>query len=245
MNVKLVVSYDGTAFHGFQSQPNVVTVEETLRRGVTAALMDEHIKLCYAGRTDNDVHAFGQVVNFHTDSVVALSNMARLINFHLPETVSVLSAEAVPEDFHARYSAVGKHYTYLIYNGFQRHPLYEKRAMHVSYNLDHERMERALQKICGEQDYVSFMGRYAVVKDTIRRVDAITVRRVGDLIILDFYGKSFLKNMVRILVGSAVEVGRGRCDENFLYDAMVKRDRKAAGPTAPGWGLYLTDIAYD
>lgn len=243
MNILLKVAYMGTNYHGFQMQPSCVSVEEELKKAVEKSVMHE-VKLYYSGRTDAGVHAQGQMVNFYTDTKVEVKNMARLINYHLPEDISVLDARKVEEDFHARFSAKGKHYKYIVYNSFHRNPLYLNRAMHYNYNVDVDRMQRALDKILGENDYKAFMGRYAVVKDTIRRIDKIEVKRFGETIEFDFYGKSFLKNMVRIIVGTALEIGRGRLSEDCLYNAMKSKERIKAGPTAPGCGLYLMEIFY-
>ncbi|WP_455256910.1 tRNA pseudouridine(38-40) synthase TruA, partial [Peptoniphilus asaccharolyticus] len=209
MNIALKVAYMGTNYHGFQMQPSCISVEEELTKAVGKAVMHE-VKLYYSGRTDAGVHAQGQIVNFYTDTSVEVKNMARLINYHLPDDISVLSAWEVEEEFHARFSAKGKHYKYIVYNSFHRNPLYFNRAMHYNYEVDIDRMQRAVNMILGENDFKAFMGRYAVVKDTIRRIDKIEVKRVGETIEFDFYGKSFLKNMVRIIVGTTLEIGRGR-----------------------------------
>lgn len=243
MNVGLKVAYMGTNYHGFQMQPDCNTVESELTKAISKALMHD-VKIYYSGRTDAGVHAQGQVVNFQTNTTVKIQDMARVINFHLPDDISVLEVWKASDEFHARFSAKGKHYKYIVYNSFHRNPLYFERAMHYSYEVDVERMQNALNLIIGENDYSAFMGRYAVVKDTIRRIDKIDVTRVGDTIEFDFYGKSFLKNMVRIIVGTALEIGRGRLEEDTLYKAMISKKRIKAGPTAPGHGLYLMEIFY-
>lgn len=243
MNVLLKVAYMGTMYHGFQMQPDCISVESELNKAIEKAVMHE-VKLFYSGRTDAGVHAQGQIVNFYTNTSVKIENIARLINYYLPNDISVLEAREVEDGFHARFSAKGKHYKYIVYNSFQRNPLYHERAMHYNYPVDVDKMQRALDKIIGENDFKAFMGRYAVVKDTIRRIDKIEVKRVGDTIEFDFYGKSFLKNMVRIIVGTTLEIGRGRLSEDTLLIAMNSKQRIKAGPTAPGCGLYLMEIFY-
>lgn len=243
MNVALKVAYMGTNYHGFQMQPNCITVEEELTKAISKATMQE-VKIFYSGRTDTGVHAQGQIVNFHTNTSVKIENMARLINFYLPSDISVLDAWEIDDDFHARFSAKGKHYKYLVYNSFQRNPMYFDRAMHYTYKVDVEIMQKAVNKIIGEHDFKAFMGRYAVVKDTIRRIDRIDINKDEDIIEFDFYGKSFLKNMVRIIVGTTLEIGRGRLPEDTLLEAMNAKERIKAGPTAPGCGLYLMEIFY-
>lgn len=243
MNIKLTISYDGIKYHGFQKQPNVITIEEELNKAIEKTVKHK-VKIYGAGRTDSGVHALGQVANFYSDTNITMENLPRVINYHLPEDISVIKAEVVPDDFHARFSAKGKHYRYIVFNGKHRNALYSCRAMHYNYPIEIERMEEAFEYLIGEHDYKTFMGRYAVVKDTIRRIDKITVKRKGQLIIVDFYGKSFLKNMIRIIMGTALEIGRGRLEPISMKESLESKKRISAGPTAPSYGLYLMDIYY-
>ncbi|WP_036728138.1 tRNA pseudouridine(38-40) synthase TruA [Peptoniphilus mikwangii] len=243
MNIKLIVSYDGSSYHGFQIQPQASTVEGVLKNAIEDTVKHE-IKLYTAGRTDSGVHAMGQCVNFYSETTINIGNLPKVINFHLPDDISVVGASYVDDDFHARYSAKGKYYRYVIYRGKYRNPLYRNRAMHFPYELNLKKMQSTLNYLIGENDYKTFMGRHAIVKDTIRRIDKIEVVEDGDFIYIDFYGKSFLKNMVRIIVGTAVEIARGRFEEEYMKYALNKKHRKAAGPTAPSYGLYLMKIYY-
>ncbi|MDO5040802.1 MAG: tRNA pseudouridine(38-40) synthase TruA [Peptoniphilus sp.] len=242
MNIKLTVAYDGENYNGFQIQPDVKTVEGVLNRAIEKTVKHE-VKLMSAGRTDRGVHSMGQVVNFFSDTTIDIGNLPKVINYHLPEDISVVGAEYVPDDFHARFSAKGKFYRYLIYRGKYRHPMYRK-AMHYPYKLNLDDMRKALSCLEGEHDFKSFMGRRAVVKDTIRRIYSIEIKEKEDMIYIDFYGKSFLKNMIRIIVGTAIEIGAGRRDIDFMRRALNSTNRKAAGFTAPSNGLYLMKIYY-
>lgn len=245
MNIALWVSYHGGRFHGYQIQPNLVTVEGTLKCAVDRTFLQE-IKLYSAGRTDRGVHAHGQVVNFHVDSTtIDIGNLPKVINYHLPPDISVVGSQIVEEDFHARFSAKGKWYRYIIDPHKYPNALFSDRSFHFPYPLDLAAMEEAFSYVIGEHDFKSFMGRHAVVKDTVRSIDSIEISRDEQFIYLDFKAKSFLKNMVRILVGTAVEVGRGYQSPMYMKRALEGGHRKVAGPTAPAEGLYLMKIYYD
>ncbi|CDZ75155.2 tRNA pseudouridine synthase A [Peptoniphilus sp. ING2-D1G] len=240
--MKLTVAYDGTNYNGFQIQPDVKTVEGVLNKAIEKTVKHE-VKLMSAGRTDRGVHAIGQVVNFFSDTSIDIGNLPKVINYHLPEDISVIDSEYVSEDFHARFSAKGKFYRYAIYRGRYRHPMY-KNAMHYPYKLNLNSMRESFLCLSGEHDFKSFMGRRAVVKDTIRRIYDISLKEKGDMLYIDFYGKSFLKNMVRIIVGTSIEIGAGRKDAGFMQRALESKNRKSAGFTAPSQGLYLMKIYY-
>ncbi|RVU54112.1 tRNA pseudouridine(38-40) synthase TruA [Anaerosphaera multitolerans] len=243
MNILLKVCYDGTSYHGFQIQPDLVTVEGVLKKAIEKTVLHE-VKLYTAGRTDKGVHAMGQCVNFYSDTTIDIGNLPKVINYHLPEDISVVGARYESDNFHARYSAKGKYYRYIIYKSRFRNPIYRNRAFNYPFELNIENMQKALDYLIGEKDYKSFMGRHAIVKDTIRRIDKIKVIEDENFIYIDFWGKSFLKNMIRIIVGTAIEIGRGRYSSEFMLEALNKKHRKSAGPTAPSYGLYLMKIYY-
>lgn len=243
MNIKLVVSYNGAAFNGWQKQPDVRTVEGELEKAINKVL-NKDVKLYGAGRTDRGVHAFGQCVNFYADTTIDIGNLPRVINYYLPSDVSVVNSSYVDEDFHARFSAKAKHYRYVVYKSYYRNALYDSSAMQLSYKVDVDKMRKALSCLIGEKDFKSFMGRNAIVKDTIRRVDKVEVTEDDKFIYFDFYGKSFLKNMIRIIVGTVIEIGRGHYDVSHMEKVLLSCNRKKAGPTAPAHGLYLMEIYY-
>ena len=243
MNILIKITYDGTNFHGFQIQPDERTVEGELNKGLAKTLKEE-VKVFYAGRTDRGVHALGQYANFYSDTTIDIGNLPKVINFNLPEDVSVVGAKFVQDDFHARYDAKLKKYRYVVHRSRYRNALLLNRAYEYPYEVDTDRMRKALSYLIGEHDFNSFMGKGAVVKDSIRTIDKIDVIEDGDFLYLDFVAKAFLKNMIRIVTGTALEIGRGQREIEYMKDALEKKKRKAAGPTAPACGLYLVDVKY-
>lgn len=242
-NIVLTIAYDGSNYHGYQEQPGYITVEEKLRVAVEKTVMHS-VKLFMAGRTDKGVHALGQTVNFYSDTNIDIKNLPKVINYHLPDDISVMGARYEDDEFHSRYSAKGKFYRYKIYTGRFRNPLDHNRVYHYPYPINIEKMKKATECLIGEHDFMSFMGRHAVVKDTIRIINRIEIKEIDEYIYIDFYGKSFLKNMVRVLVGTLVEIGNEHRDENFMQEALEAKQRTSAGPTAPACGLYLMKIYY-
>lgn len=239
----LTVAYDGTAYHGYQIQPDLVTVEGTLKRALEETVKAK-VRVTSAGRTDAGVHAMGQVANFYSDTTIDLGNLPRVINFHLPDDISVVGAKEVPLEFHSRFDAKGKWYRYVIYNGRYRNPIHHNRAAFMRFPLDVEAMDRALRPLEGYHDFAAFMGRYAVVKDTLRDVYSVKIRRRGDMVIADFHGKSFLKNMIRIVMGTAMEIGRHLRDEGDIGRAVATGNKEFVGHTADPSGLYLMKVDY-
>ena len=242
-NIRIKITYDGTNFYGFQKQEKGRTVEKVLTKAVENTVKHP-VKLFYSGRTDSGVHAFGQYANFYTDSTIDIGNLPKVINFHLPSDISVVEAKYVSDEFHSRYSAKGKFYRYTIYNNRYRNALYENRAWQYPYKIDTYKLRKSLSYLVGEHDFKSFMGRYATVKDTIRIINQIEVHQYGDVINIDFYGKSFLKNMVRIIVGTAVQISSKDKNPEIMKEALNRRERISAGMTAPACGLYLMDVFF-
>lgn len=243
MNILIKVTYDGTNYHGYQIQNKLKTIEGELSKAINDTLKKE-TKIYSAGRTDRGVHALGQYVNFYTDTTIDLGNLPRVINFHLPDDISVISAKEVPFDFHARFSAREKIYSYVVYNNKYRNAIYHNRAYQYPFSLDLSLMNESFKYLIGQKDFKSFMGRDAIVKDTIRTIYSIKVKKDNKFIYFDFQGKSFLKNMIRIIMGTAIEIGRGKKDPIFMKEVLEKQNRKYAGPTAPSCGLYLMNILY-
>lgn len=243
MNILIKIVYDGTNFYGFQYQPDKRTVENELTLGIQNTIK-EKTKIYYAGRTDRGVHALGQYANFKSDTTIDIGNLPRVINYNLPEDVSVISARYVDDDFHARFSAKKKKYRYVVYRSRYRNALLYNKAYEYPFDLNVDNMRKCMNYLLGEHDYNSFMGRNAIVKDTIRSIDSVDIIEDGNFLYFDFVGKSFLKNMIRIIVGTALEIGNGRFNEFHMKEVLDKKNRKAAGPTAPSCGLYLLDVEY-
>lgn len=242
-NILLKISYDGTNYHGYQIQPREKTVERELNIALEKTT-GEKIKLYSAGRTDGGVHAIGQYANFYTNTNIDVGNLPKVINYYLPGDISILDAKYVDENFHARFSAKKKKYRYVIYNSKNRNAILENRAYQYPYPLDEMKMREALEYLVGTHNFKSFMGKGAIVKDSIRTIYEIEIKRDGKLIYVDFLGKAFVKNMIRIIIGTAIEIGRGKKSISFMHEALVSQKRIASGPTAPSCGLYLLNIYY-
>ncbi|MDO5301948.1 MAG: tRNA pseudouridine(38-40) synthase TruA [Tissierellia bacterium] len=245
-HILLTLAYDGTDFHGYQQQPgrNLRTVEGELKLALLASLHEE-VRLRSAGRTDGGVHALGQRATILSATKIDLGNLPKVINRHLPRDLSVVRAEEVDGDFHPRYGAKMKHYRYTIYNERHRNALWDRHATHCPHPLDVEAMGEGLKKLVGTHDFSAFIGRYASPGNPIRSIESIEIRRKGSLIVTDFHAKSFLKNQIRIIMGGAMEIGRGLRDPEVLYQATLNGDRRTLGPTAAPQGLCLISIDYE
>ena len=248
-NVKLVLEYDGTAFHGWQRQQGVRTVEGALAEALRTLYRDD-VELQGASRTDRGVHAFAQAVSFAADDSIPLDRLDIAINSHLPGDVRVRRADRVADDFNARFSAVGKHYRYLVQAGVERVFL-SRFALSLGHrrrseNLDVDAMRRAGADLCGEHDFAAFQCQSDNAPvTTVRTVDAIDVWRDGPFLVFDVCGRSFLYKMVRSLVGTLLEIGRGRWPVDEAAAILSGRERRRAGPTAPAEGLTLAEVFYD
>lgn len=243
MNILIKITYDGTKYHGYQIQKNEKTIEGELTRAVSETLK-KPTKIYSAGRTDKGVHSLGQFANFYAETTIDLGNLPRVINYHLPEDISVVSAKKVSNDFHARFSAKKKIYRYIIYNSRYRNALFYNRTYQYPFELNLETMEKSFNYLIGEKDFVSFMGRDAIVKDTVRTIYSISISSKNDFLYFDFVGKSFLKNMIRIIMGTAIEIGRGKYPPIYMKEVLENKKRKNAGPTVPACGLYLMNVIY-
>ena len=242
-NVKLVLTYDGTDFAGWQRQPNAPTVQQTLEEAIER-VTGERVNLIGAGRTDAGVHALAQVANFHTRNRLPASDLGRALNALLPPTVAVLEAREVTPDFHARYRAVGKHYRYTIHNHPVRPVLDRHLVLHVRRRLNLTRMRRAAQGLLGEHDFAAFTTHARLQPSTVRRVHQLSIRRNGQRVLVDIKGSGFLYNMVRAIVGTLIEVGRGKLAAEAVAEVLASGDRRQAGPTAPAHGLCLVSVRY-
>lgn len=241
--IKLTVAYDGTDYCGWQIQPNGITVEEVLNRALSR-LTGEEIRVIGASRTDAGVHARGNVAVFDTASTVPPERFAYAVNPLLPEDIVVVGAEEVPQDWHPRYQNSVKTYEYHILNREMPDPLRRRESWHVSFPLDLDSMREAAAYLRGEHDFRSFCSIHTGVKTTVRTIYTLDIDRSGNLITIRISGNGFLYNMVRIIVGTLVEVGRGfRTPEN-MRDILNAEEREKAGATAPPQGLVLVSIAY-
>lgn len=243
-NIKLTLSYDGTDFAGWQVQPGRRTVQEVLEKAISA-VTQERIRCNVSGRTDAGVHALGQVVNFYTASGLAVDKLVRAINAHLPPDVVVRHAEEVPQAFDANRDARGKWYRYYLHIGEVR-PLFLRRYVwHVLWKLDLSKMQQASQTLLGRHDFRSFETEWPNRMSSVRNIIYLEWRQQGALIWLDIAADGFLYNMVRAIVGTVVNVGRGYWPVERVAEILQAQDRRLAGPTAPPQGLFLMAVWYD
>lgn len=242
-NIKLVIEYDGTAYSGWQSQDNGVGIQEIIEKAIKKTT-GEKVKLIGSGRTDARVHAKGQVANFFTNSNIPGDRFIYALNINLPYDIQIVESEEVDMEFHSRFSAKKKRYRYVIYNGKILRPLYRNFSYHVGRTLDIEEMQKSVDCFIGEKDFKSFMGRKSIVHTTIREIYNVEIIKNGEFIEIVFEGKSFLKNMIRIIVGTLVFVGIGRIKSHDVENIIESRKRSLAGPTAPPQGLFLEKVYY-
>ena len=241
---RLTVEYDGGPYVGFQAQTNGPSIQGELERAILA-FSGETIRIQGAGRTDTGVHATGQVVHLDLAKDWRAEVVMNAINAHLvPAPIAVLSAEAVDDDFHARFSAIGRRYLYRIQARAGPPALDQGRVWHIKTPLDAEAMAEAATRLVGVHDFTTFRDAACQAKSPIKTLDAATVSRVGEELRVTFAARSFLHRQVRSMVGSLVEVGRGRWSPDDLAAALEAKDRARCGPVAPAQGLYLTEVVY-
>ncbi|MEW9122268.1 MAG: tRNA pseudouridine(38-40) synthase TruA [Thermotaleaceae bacterium] len=242
-NIKLQVEYDGTDFCGWQKQLNGRTVQGEIERALEKVLK-KPVKLSGSGRTDAGVHALGQVANFNEDISVPTDKIPYALNSLLPADIAIWKAEEVEANFHARYSAKRKKYIYQIYNDKVRSPLMRNYAFFVPQPLDYDAMCAAGKYFLGTHDFKGFMAAGSNVKDTIRTLYKLDVYLSNDLIKIEVEGNGFLYNMVRIIAGTLIEVGKGNILRTAIPQIIDSGMRDKAGPTAPAQGLYLAEVFY-
>ena len=245
-NIKLVLEYDGSAFFGFQRQPGKPTIQEALEKALSS-FFNRKMKIAAAsGRTDAGVHAESQVVNFKTSSSHKLWQIQKGLNALLPPSVVVKAIQEVPDDFHARYSVRSKVYEYRIWNHSCRSPLVAGRAFHVPYSLNIAAMRKAAKTFVGKHDFRSFTSVSALKKGTscVRTIKRFQVKRQGHLIVMLVEADGFLYHMVRNMVGTLLEIGRGKRKMGDIATILKAKDRCFAGMTAPSEGLTLVKVIY-
>jgi tRNA pseudouridine38-40 synthase len=242
-NIRITLSYDGTDYHGWQSQPNARSVEETLK-GAVERVLDHEVKIYAGGRTDAGVHAMGQVVNFFTEKTIGCDNLTRGLNSLLPWDIRVRDGRDVPGSFHARYSALSKKYIYCILNRKQNSPFLFRYALHAPYALDISRMREAVRLLLGEHDFSAFKKKDEPYKSTVREVIKAGVATRGSMVFVIMEATGFLRYMVRNIVGTLLIVGREKLDKDDFGRILESGQREQAGPTAPPQGLFLREITY-
>ena len=244
-NIKLTLSYDGTDFNGWQTQPGYRTVQETLELAIAKLTGEERVRVNASGRTDAGVHAVGQVVNFYSITQLEAEVLIRAINAHLPADIAVTAAEDMPQAFDANRDARRKLYRYVIHDGAVPSPFLRRYCCQSRHVLDVEAMRRAAEPLKGRHDFHSFETDWPNRMSSVRTITHLAVNRFGDWIWLDVEADGFLYNMVRAIAGTLMNVGRGFWPESQVAEILNAEDRVQAGPTAPAQGLFLMRVSYD
>lgn len=241
--VLLKICYLGTAYHGWQVQPNGITIQAVLQEKIES-MYKSKINLTGCSRTDSGVHANEFFCHFDTDIHIEPKGIIKGLNSILPKDIAILDCIYVERNFHARYSAKGKNYVYKILNSPINNPFLFDRAWHIERNLDIELMNKFCKEICGTHDFLGFSSSGRTVTDTIRTVSECFVSKTDNIIELSITANGFLYNMVRIIVGTAVDISDGKIDINNISSIIDSCDRSLLGITAPPQGLYLNKVIY-
>jgi len=242
--LKLTIEYDGTDYLGWQIQARGPTVQGVLEEKL-ALITSERPRITASGRTDAGVHALNQVAHFKTENQIDVSSLQRALNSLLPPDIVVKKIEEVEDDFHARRNARGKIYVYQILNRPLRSPFHRKTAWHIPQKLDVEEMKKASHHLLGEHDFSSFRSVGSPTRSPVRKVHRAEWKKGRDgLLRFEIGATGFLKQMVRAIVGTLVEVGRGKMTAGDLVRILQSKDRREAGPTAPALGLFLKEVKY-
>ncbi len=246
---KLTIEYDGTPFCGFQFQPGMLTVQDELEKALVQINKGIRPKVYVAGRTDTGVHAFAQVVHVTLDTDYNAFKVMNAANHYLrdtlkPQSVSVIDAQLVKKDFHARFSAIERSYVYKIINRQAPIAIDANRAWHVYIKLDVKAMNKAAQFLVGHHDFTSFRSTECQGSTPMKTLDELSVYKAGNFIEIKARSRSFLHHQVRNMVGTLKLVGEGKWVGENIKKALDAKDRRAGGPTAPAHGLYLLDVKY-
>lgn len=242
--IKLILEYDGTAYAGWQRQPDQPTIQEAIESAILG-VTQIYASVIGAGRTDAGVHALGQVASFRIERDMTPREWIRALNAHLPKSIVVRSAALMPDTFHARHSAKGKLYEYRILNRQERPAVARDYCWHIHQPLDDAAMNQAGLVLIGSHNFSSFQTQPTDNDDPICHLQRFTVFREGDRLRIEAYANRFLKQMIRSIVGTLVEVGLNKRTPENLRTILNARDRSAAGKTAPPQGLFLMRVDYD
>jgi len=244
-NIKLVIEYEGTNYCGWQSQKNVISIQDTIQDAIFK-ITGSRVELIGSGRTDGGVHALGQVANFIIDSEIEAERFAFALNWTLPHDIVIKNSCEVDMDFHSRYCAIGKQYSYLLLNSRQPTALYRNLAHHISYcdKLDVSKMEAASKYFIGTYDFSSFMSKGSSIKSTVRTIYDVKILQSEEFIKIIYHGNGFLYNMVRIISGTLLQTAIGKIEPINIPDIIQSKNRQKAGIGLPAHGVYLEKVYY-
>ena len=242
-NIRLTIQYDGTNYAGWQFQKNARSVQETIERALKK-ILGENIRLIGAGRTDSGVHAREQAANFKTRSKLPAKNIQKALNSRLPKDIRVSKVEEAAAVFNSQFDAKAKAYRYTIVNSDFMDPFLRRFAAKCFYRLDINAMKKAARHLLGRHDFRTFQAKDVRRRQAVRTVKKIRIEKSGNLIYIDMEADGFLYNMARNIVGTLIEVGRGKMAPDDVREILKKLDRRLAGPTAPAAGLCLVKVKY-
>ena len=242
-NIKLTIEYDGTLYSGWQKQNNAKTVQETIEKALSKILKAE-VSITGSSRTDSGVHAKGMVANFFTDSRIPAEKFREAINTKLPDDIAIIKSEEVDLDFHARYLSKGKTYCYTIINRYEKVALYKNYSHHVREKLDLELMNKCCKMFIGKHDFSAFKAAGSSVKTSVRTISDLHIEKEDDFIKIYVTADGFLYNMVRIIVGTLIEVGQNKRSIETVKKAINSCNREDAGYCVPPNGLILEKVYY-
>ena len=243
-NYKFIIEYDGSRYFGWQRQPDQVTIQGKMEN-VLSLMVGKELEIIGAGRTDAGVHAKGMVANANFETEMTCEEIREYFNRYLPDDIAVLEVREASPRFHARYNAIGKTYCYTCFDGDVKPVFDRKYYTRLDERPDVEKMLEAAEVLKGEHDFRNFCMNPRMKKSTVRNVDRIDIERDGGYIRFTFHGNGFLQNMVRILVGTLIEVGCGRMTVEQVKAVLDNPERQKAGPTAPAQGLCMMKVDYD
>ena len=244
-NYKLVIAYDGSRYYGWEHQPDKDTIQGKLEKVLGRMTNREDVDVIGAGRTDAGVHARAMVANVFLDTDLSAEEIRSYLNRYLPEDIAVREVKIAGKRFHARYNAIGKTYRYTCYIG-EAKPVFDRKYTTVlNDDLNIDRMREATQYLIGKHDFRSFCGNARMKKSTVRVVDTLEITERKGYLIITVHGGGFLQNMVRIMVGTLLEVGKGVYPPCHVAEILEAKDRRLAGPTAPAEGLMLLKVDYE
>lgn len=243
-NIRLILQYEGTRYQGWQRQASTDNTIQGKLETLLARMCEEPIEIQGSGRTDAGVHALGQVANFHTNCEMTTDEMLVYINRYLPEDIAVVALTEAAPRFHSRLNACGKHYEYRVINSDIPDVFRRRYALEVPEVLDVQAMERAAAYLCGEHDFKSFTSAKKGKKSTVRRIDEINITREDDVLTFSFKGSGFLHHMIRILMGTLLQVGKGERSPESIPEIIAVQNRELAGPLVPAKGLTLVEVYF-
>lgn len=241
--IRLVCEYDGTSYCGWQIQPNGISVQEVIERELSA-LVNEDVRVHGSGRTDAGVHARAQVLHFDTNSRIPAEKFPYALNVSLPPDIRVIYGDETDDSFHARFGVEKKHYRYTLYLAPHASAFYRNTSLHVHHTLDTDAMSEAARSLLGEHDFIAFKSQGVDLKSTIRTIYRSEWTREGRFLHYDIAGSGFMYNMVRILVGTMLEIGKGYIGAETIEKALLSGQRDDAGATAPAHGLTMMRVEY-